>query len=208
VNEHDVTAVLERLIEPLEDEVGSWDDVIARAAEPRSEDWDDVLDRAASAQHRRLILKHSLARHSRRRLLVLATTALVVIVVTASGFATARSLFFGSAGRIVFECDGQVHFPQPRLPRGHCTVSGVITDRGKFADDAPLGVNPHVRTFFGTKGTIEMNVYLERGHWEISTGSGAYRGLRGGGQQSPTSRCHSGPPNCFFFFTMRGTVSG
>ena len=113
----------------------------------------------------------------------------------------------GKAGRVVFECDGQVHFPKPRLPRGHCTVSGAITDRGKFADDASLGVNPHVRTFFGAKGTIEMNVYLERGHWEISTGSRAYRRLRGGGRQSPTSRCRSGPPNCFFFFRMRGTVS-
>ena len=113
----------------------------------------------------------------------------------------------GRAGRVVFECDGQVHFPKPRQPRGRCAVSGVITDRGRFADDAPLGVNPHVRTFFGTKGTIEMNVYLERGHWEISTGSRAYRSLRGGGRQSPTSRCRSGPPNCFFSFTMRGTVA-
>ena len=32
VNDHDVTAVLERLIEPLNDEVGSWDDVLRRAA--------------------------------------------------------------------------------------------------------------------------------------------------------------------------------
>ena len=112
----------------------------------------------------------------------------------------------GKAGRVVFECDGQVHFPKPRLPRGHCTVSGAITDRGKFADDASLGVNPHVRAFFGAKGTIEMNVYLERGHWEISTGSRAYRGLRGRGWQTPTP-CRSGPPNCFFVFTMRGTVS-
>jgi hypothetical protein len=111
----------------------------------------------------------------------------------------------GRAGRVVFECDGQAHFPKPR-PRGHCTVSGVITDRGKFADDAPLGVNPHVRTFFGAKGTITMNVYLERGHWGVSTGSRAYRGLRGRGWQTPTP-CRSGPPNCFFFFTMRGMVS-
>ena len=89
----------------------------------------------------------------------------------------------GKAGRVVFECDGRAHFSKP-LPRGHCTVSGVITDRGRFADDAPLGVNPHVRIFFGTKGTIEMNVYLERGHWEVSTGSRAYRGLRGRGWQT------------------------
>jgi Tol biopolymer transport system component len=52
VNDHDVTVVLKRLIEPLDDEVGSWDDVLGRAAEPRPEYGDDVLDRAG-AKHRR-----------------------------------------------------------------------------------------------------------------------------------------------------------
>ena len=50
MNDQDVTAVLERLIGPLEDEMGSWDDVLRRAAEPRPDDWDDVLH-PAGAEH-------------------------------------------------------------------------------------------------------------------------------------------------------------
>ena len=50
MNDQDVTAVLERVIGPLEDEMGSWDDVLRRAAEPRPEDWDDVLH-PAGAEH-------------------------------------------------------------------------------------------------------------------------------------------------------------
>ena len=42
MNDQDVTAVLERVIGPLEDEMGSWDDVLRRAAEARPEGWDDV----------------------------------------------------------------------------------------------------------------------------------------------------------------------
>jgi hypothetical protein len=112
----------------------------------------------------------------------------------------------GKAGRVVFDCEGDAHAPK-RLLRGRCTVSGVIADRGRFTDDAPLGVNPHVRTIFGAKGTITMNVYLERGHWEISTGSRAYRALRGRGWQSPTGPCRSAAPGCHIYFTMRGRVS-
>ena len=51
MNDQDVTAVLERVIGPLEDEMGSWDDVLRRAAEPRPEDLDDVLH-PAGAEHR------------------------------------------------------------------------------------------------------------------------------------------------------------
>ena len=43
MNDQDVTAVLARVIGPLEDEMGSWDDVLWRAAETRPEGWDDVL---------------------------------------------------------------------------------------------------------------------------------------------------------------------
>ena len=50
MNDQDVTAVLERLIGPLEDEMGSWDDVLRRAAEARPEGWDDALH-PAGAEH-------------------------------------------------------------------------------------------------------------------------------------------------------------
>jgi Tol biopolymer transport system component len=97
VNDHDITAVLERLIEPLEDEVGSWDDVLVRAAEPRP---DGALDRKEPAQDRRATPAPSSGRdgrrRDRRRVLVVAVAALVVVVGTASAFATVRALF-GSA---------------------------------------------------------------------------------------------------------------
>ena len=50
MKDQDVTAVLERVIGRLENDVGSWDDVLRRAAEPRPEDSDDVL-RPAGAEH-------------------------------------------------------------------------------------------------------------------------------------------------------------
>ena len=50
MNDQDVTAVLERVIGPLEDEMGSWDDVLGRAAEASPEGWDDVLH-PSGAEH-------------------------------------------------------------------------------------------------------------------------------------------------------------
>jgi TolB protein len=98
VNDQDVTLVLERLIEPLEDEVGSWDDVLVRAAKPRP---GDVVDGGELARGRRPEPESSRGRSGRGRLrrrgLVLGLAALVVVVGTASAFATARSLIFGSA---------------------------------------------------------------------------------------------------------------
>jgi Tol biopolymer transport system component len=100
MNDHDVTTVLERLIEPLEDEVGSWDDVLRRAAESPSADWEVALDGAERARDPRPALDHSRARGGRRphtrRVLVLAAAALVAVGATAA-FATARGLFFRSA---------------------------------------------------------------------------------------------------------------
>jgi Tol biopolymer transport system component len=100
MNDHDVTAVLEQLIEPLEDEVGSWDDVLRRATESPSADWDVALDGAERARDPRPALEYSRARGARRpytrRVVVLAAAALVVVGASAA-FATARSLIFGSA---------------------------------------------------------------------------------------------------------------
>ena len=50
MNDQDVTAVLEHVIGPLEDEVGSWDDVLRRADEPHPEGRDDV-PHPAGAEH-------------------------------------------------------------------------------------------------------------------------------------------------------------
>jgi hypothetical protein len=100
VNDHDVTVVLERLIEPLDDEVGSWDDVLGRAAEHPPEDWDEVLDPAGPARAPRPTLEPTRDREGRRRhrrrVIVLAAAALVVAVGTATAFGTVRDVFFGT----------------------------------------------------------------------------------------------------------------
>jgi hypothetical protein len=114
-------------------------------------------------------------------------------------------------GRVVIDCEGgRRTMPPPPPARGRCTVSGAITDRGKFVDDAILRVQPHGRTFFGAKGTIWFSVY-ERGHWRIIDGTKAYAGLRGRGWESPPRNRESTGPcppiGCPFDFTMTGTVS-
>jgi hypothetical protein len=114
-------------------------------------------------------------------------------------------------GRVVIECDGGERRMHPAAPpHGRCSVSGVITDRGKFFDDDFLRSNPHGRTFFGAKGTIQMSVYRERrGHWRIIEGTEAYAGLRGRGRESSTGPCPGpiGPVGCAISFTMTGTVT-
>ena len=109
-------------------------------------------------------------------------------------------------GRIVIDCSGVTGVRPGRPLSGRCTATGAITDRGRFRDDAPLGTNPHGRTFFGAKGTINFSVYREHGHWKVIEGTGAYAGLRGRGWQSPTGPCgFSGRP-CFVDLTMTGTA--
>jgi hypothetical protein len=100
VNDHDVTVVLERLIEPLDEEVGSWDDVLRRAAEPSLAQWDEG-GRGKPARDSRSALEpigDGKARHRRRRrVLVLAMAALVVVTTSvAAALATERGVFFGT----------------------------------------------------------------------------------------------------------------
>jgi hypothetical protein len=135
-------------------------------------------------------------------LLALAARASAAAADTSS--ASASSVLLGP---VVIECEGYVHnLPPVIAPRGRCTVSGAIADRGRFVDDAPQGANPHVRTVFGAKGTIRISVYRERGNWRIVDGTKGYAGLRGRGWESPSGRCPATPPGCSFGFTMTGTL--
>ena len=141
-------------------------------------------------------------------LLVLAAQAGVTTTATGTSSASASGAF---RGRVVIDCQGtrKTTFPPPPA-RGRCTVSGAITERGKFVDDAILRVHPHGRIFFGAKGTIAFSVYGERGHWRIIDGTKAYAGLRGRGWESPARSWESTGPcpvGCPFDFTMTGTVS-
>jgi hypothetical protein len=141
---------------------------------------------------------------------VLSIVPLVQVGVPAAATDTsAASSSEALRGRVVIDCQGVRRIPPTPPARGRCTVSGAITDRGKFVDDASLRVQPHVRTFFGARGTIRFSVY-ERGHWRIIDGTNVYAGLRGRGWESPARNWESTGPcpvGCAFAFTMTGTMS-
>jgi hypothetical protein len=143
---------------------------------------------------------------------VLSIVPLVQVGVTAAATETSGpSSSEALRGRVVIDCEGGRRTMPPRpWASGRCAVSGAITDRGKFVDDAILRVQPHGRTFFGAKGTIRFSVY-ERGHWRVIDGTKAYAGLRGRGFESPARNWASTgpcpPTGCPFDFTMTGTVS-
>jgi hypothetical protein len=105
-------------------------------------------------------------------------------------------------GRVVIDCVGGMRFGPPGPARGRCTITGAITDRGWFLDGDLRWVHPHIRTFRSRKGTIEMSVYEERGHWRILGGTRAYAGLRGRGWEALFLSLPGG-----ISFTMTGTVS-
>jgi len=139
-----------------------------------------------------------------------ALLALIAVHVGSSAAATNGSGASSSEalrGGVVIQCTGQLRTQPARPPHGRCVITGAITDRGKFVDDDVLRHNPHVRTFFGAKGTIRISVYRERrGHWRIIEGTKAYSGLRGRGWESSTGPCPT-RFGCAISLTMTGTVS-
>jgi hypothetical protein len=94
-----------------------------------------------------------------------------------------------------------MRFGPPGPAVGRCTITGAITDRGWFRDGDVRWVRPHLRTFTGRKGTIEMSVYEERGHWRIVAGTKAYARLRGRGYEALLLSLPAG-----ISFTMTGRV--
>jgi hypothetical protein len=136
---------------------------------------------------------------------------LFLLLALRAGLTTAAPDASGASslrGRVVIDCEGAQGPRGPgRPPRGRCTVTGAITDRGKFLDDARLSVHPHERTLFGAKGSIRMSVYLERGHWRIIEGTRAYAGLRGRGWERNSGLCPSSGIGCRISLTMTGRVS-
>jgi len=104
-------------------------------------------------------------------------------------------------GKVVVECDGWMRFGPPGPARGRCTISGAINDHGWFRDSDVRWVHPHIRTFKGRKGTIDMSVYEERGHWRIVAGTKAYARVRGQGYEALLLSLPAG-----ISFTMTGRV--
>ena len=86
--------------------------------------------------------------------------------------------------------------------RGRFTISGAISDRGRFVDDRAGEPGRGVRTFFGTKGTIRI-IVGHFGFWRITRGTNAYAGLHGRGTGGNLSHGNQGSVD----ITMEGTVS-
>jgi len=89
--------------------------------------------------------------------------------------------------------------------RGRFTMSGAISDHGRFVDEfqgAHPPDEPHVRTLRGAKGTIQIKVDGAFGStkWRIISGTKAYAGLRGRGTQE--GKYKSGG----IYATMTGTI--
>jgi hypothetical protein len=78
-----------------------------------------------------------------RTVVVLSTTTVVVALLGVTSAAAASS---GATwqGRVVIHCDGHARFGPPGPVHGQCTITGALTDRGSFTDDAVPCANPHV----------------------------------------------------------------
>ena len=91
---------------------------------------------------------------------------------------------------------------------GHCTISGKIKDKGKATDYRRQVGNTALirRVVAGQKGTITflITINLSTGGepWSVTSGSKAYRGLRGKGRQVVDN--FSATPATF---VMKGTIS-
>ena len=118
-------------------------------------------------------------------------------------------------GPVTIECEGML---PPVAPfggpsKGRCLITGAIIDAGRFADDRRPLVTPHIRTILGSKGTLRISVYRERGNWRIVGGTRAYAGLGGRGWERTQRTGLSGgacprPQGiaCMVSLTMKGTV--
>lgn len=111
-------------------------------------------------------------------------------------------------GNIRVHLRGYIEGPQfAAFGRGRFTMSGAISDHGRFVDEFQ-GVHPpdepHIRTLRGAKGTIHIKVDGAFGSpkWRITSGTKAYAGLRGRGRESGLYFSKS-----TIDITMSGTVS-
>lgn len=95
----------------------------------------------------------------------------------ATGTSSASARSGAAQGKVRIELRGRVL--GARGNEGRFTLSGALSDRGRFVD-RPGFVTP--RTLYGAKGTIRIAVG-HLGRWRITRGTKAYAGLRGRGQE-------------------------
>lgn len=146
--------------------------------------------------------------HRTRALGLLAAVGLL-LTLAVPGAATGHSRVSATAalqGMVRIHLQGSSSGDVGNSSRGRFTISGAISDRGRYVDSE---VRRHgydiVRRLVGAKGIIWIEVgFLEpfpcQCNWRISRATGAYTGLRGQGHEE-------GRYGRSIVLTMKGKVS-
>ena len=144
-----------------------------------------------------------------KRWITTIVAGLLVVLAVQSGLTTAATSTSAASastalrGAVHIHLKGKILRPslsfQP-VTKGRFTLSGAVSDRGRFVDERRLNVG-YIRTLYGAKGTIEITFARLTSNWRINNGTRAYALLRGRGRErvlySPTT----------IDSTMTGTVS-
>jgi hypothetical protein len=134
------------------------------------------------------------------------TVGLLLVLAVQVGLTAAANDTSGASssgalqGSVIIDVKGKRLGPG-KGDRGRFTISGAISDRGRFVD-RDGGINNLHRTLFGAKGTIWIKVggAACQCNWRITKGTKTYAGLRGRGRES-------GLYADTIEITMEGTVS-
>ena len=116
------------------------------------------------------------------------TASLFFLLAVRAGW-TAAATGTSVQGKVRIHLQGSQSGPQfAAFGRGRFTMSGAISDRGRFVDEfqgAHPPDEPQVLTLRGAKGTLHIKVDGAFGSpkWRITSGTKAYAGLRGRGTQ-------------------------
>jgi hypothetical protein len=160
--------------------------------------WCDAHERISNARQRALTreqLRRWLERYLKR------ATETRVTGVQGIAYTTGASAAMEAAVRI--------HVKGTRLGpwrvQGRFTISGAISDRGRFTDfGAHQGGWKIVRHLYGAKGTIRITLRHGGPDWTITKGTKAYAELRGSGSEEGHDTDHA---RGTVDYTMEGTVT-
>ena len=101
---------------------------------------------------------------------------------TAAALTSSASASGAARGKVHIELTGTVL--GARGNKGRFTLSGALSDRGRFVDLpglANLWTLYNLRTLYGAKGTIRI-IVGQQASWSITKGTKAYAGLHGRGK--------------------------
>ena len=138
---------------------------------------------------------------------LMVTVSLLLVLAVQVGLTAAATGTSGASSSRALQGAVTIQLSGPGLGpgnpgRGHFTISGAISDRGRFADDRAGEPGRGVRIFYGTKGTIRITIG-HFGFWKITKGTKAYAGLHGHGTGGNLSHGNQGTVD----IRMEGTVA-